>query len=85
MVFLLRDLGLTITNKDIEQELELDDDSMPMYYLCPKARLKLKAVGPTLYVASENSFGEIGVHKISRKATVSHLKEDYKEYWSGSH
>ena len=77
VVFLLRDFVL-IANKDIEEELELDDDSMSLHYYTSDTSLKLKAVGPTIFVTTQDSFGTQVCHNILRKTTVSDLKEVIK-------
>ena len=66
VVFLLRDFVL-IANKDIEEELELDDDSMPLHYYTSDKILKLKAVGPTIFVTTQDLFGTQVHYNIWRK------------------
>ena len=76
VAFLLRELGL-FTNKEIKEEL--DDDTMSLHYYTSDTSLKLKAVGPTIFVTTQDSFGTQVCHNILRKTTVSDLKEVIKK------
>ena len=78
VAFLLRELVL-VTNKDIEEELELDDDSMPLHYYTSDTSIKLKVVGPTIFVTTRDSFGTQVSYNIWRKTTVSGLKDVIKK------
>ena len=77
VVYMYKNLHLVtqVTNKDAEKEEELEDDFLPLHYYATDTNLKLQAIGPTVFVTSENSFGEKVRHKIPRKATVAGLKE----------
>ena len=77
VAFLEKDIGLIMqaTNKDLKQELELKDDSMPLHYFTSDLIIKLKVIGPTIFIASQNPFGETTHHKIPKKGTVCDLKQ----------
>ena len=77
VAFLEKDIGLIMqaTNKDVEQELELNDDSMPLHYFTEDLIIKLKVIGPTIFITSQNPFGETTCHKIPKFGTVCDLKQ----------
>ena len=77
VAFLEKDIGLIkqATNKDLKQELELKDDSMPLHYFTSDLIIKLNVIGPTIFIASQNPFGETTRHKIPKKGTVCDLKQ----------
>ena len=77
VTFLEKDIGLIMqaTNKNVEQELELNDDSMPLHYCTEGLIIKLKVIGPTIFITSQNPFGETTCHKIPKNGTLCDLKQ----------
>ena len=77
VAFLEKDIGLIMqaTNKDLKQELELNDDSMPLHYFTSDLIIKFKVIGPTIFIASQNPFCKTTRHKIPKNGTVCDLKQ----------
>ena len=73
VAFLYRNFKLHVTSEDNKQVL--GDDSLPLHFYTLGSFVKLEAVGPTMVVESQNSFGDSDSHRMSIKATILELKK----------
>ena len=72
-----------VTNKDKEQYMELEDESLPLHYLTSDTHLKLKVLPPSVFIKSINPFGGTAYHKVTNKTTVSELKNILMKFRQG--
>ena len=60
-----------VTNKDMEQDMELEDESLPLHYFTSDTHSKLEVIPPVVFIKSINPFGGTAHHKVTNKTTVA--------------
>ena len=70
VAFLEKDIGLIMQakNKDLKQELELNDDSMPLHYFTSDPIIKLKVIAQPYLLHPKTLLAKLLVTKFQRKA-----------------